>query len=252
MADEPHENGRDSDAAGEPPVEVYVLDDLLGGPPAALPEANRPTSGPPIEVIGSTTGNCYRVTIALEEAGVPYIVRRIDLARGYHRSPEHLALNPAGKVPTIVDRSVDGRPFVLSQSNAIMLHIADRVPGRLLPAMDPRRRALVLERFMYFVTDVIAVSHAAFASKTNGHNATFLESRSLAALEFAEGFLSDARFVAGDVFSLADISAFTIALACRKQLDWTGLPRLERWFAEVEGREAVRRGMRAFDVPIAV
>ena len=171
--------------------------------------------------------------------------------QGEQRSVAHLALNPVGKVPVIIDRSNDGRAFVLSQSNAILLYVADKAPGKLLP-LDNLRRALVLERFFYFITDVISISHAAFQLRRDGGDSTFLDRTTLARLEFAEHYFSDARFVAGNDFSLADIAAFSIAFAFQEKLDWRRLPRLGRWFQEVAERETVQRGLRAFDcVPTA-
>lgn len=206
---------------------------------------------PQIELLGAKTGNCLRVSIALEEASLPYVVRQIDLQQGEQRSVAHLALNPVGKVPVIIDRSDDGRAFVLSQSNAILLYVADKAPGKLLP-LDNLRRALVLERFFYFITDVISISHAAFQLRRDGGDSTFLDRTTLARLEFAEHYFSDARFVAGNDFSLADIAAFSIAFAFQEKLDWRRLPRLGRWFQEVAERETVQRGLRAFDcVPTA-
>lgn len=71
-----------------------------------------------IEVYGGPTPNCIRVSIAFEEAEIPYRVVRLDLRHGEHQRIAHLALNPPGKVPTIIDRRRGGEPFVLSQSNA--------------------------------------------------------------------------------------------------------------------------------------
>ncbi len=77
-----------------------------------------------IEVYGDRTGNCLRVTIALEEAAIGYSAFRVDLARGEQREALHLRRNPFGQVPTIVDRRVEPA-LVLSQSNAILF-----IPGR--------------------------------------------------------------------------------------------------------------------------
>ena len=119
------------------------------------------------ELYGAPTGNCIRAAIALEEAGLPYTVRSVDLANGEHRSAAYLALNPAGKVPVLVESQENGPPVVITQSNAIILYAAERAPGRLLPD-DSLARSVVYERFFFFVTDVIAVSHAAFFLRSAG------------------------------------------------------------------------------------
>lgn len=201
----------------------------------------------PIELIGARTGNCLRVAIAFEEAGLPYRVRRLDLRQGEQRSTAHLALNPAGKVPTIVDRSAGGE-LVLSQSNAILLYAADRRPGLLLP-LEATERAIALERFFYFLTDAIAVSHAAFFLRSTGDReaSVALDARSIAAIQDADRFAENSPFMAGEHFSLADIAAFTIGAASKRHIDWEVAPSLKRWFREIEQRPSIQRGMTAFD-----
>src|SRR5215470_10249147 len=93
-----------------------------------------------IELHGAKTGNCLRVAIGLEVCATPYRVVKVDLAGGEQRSAAHLALNPAGKVPTLVERSSHAPTFVLSQSNAILLYLAKRARRILeldLPALRP-------------------------------------------------------------------------------------------------------------------
>ena len=203
----------------------------------------------PIELHGAQTGNCLRVSVAFEEAGIPYVVRRLDMRSGEHRGAGHLALNPAGKVPTIIDRSRPDRPLVLSQSNAIIFHAVALAPGRLIAEAEGAERALTLERFFYFITDVVAVSHASFAMRAEdlGPARAFLDARAATALAFAERFVAASPFMAGDHFTMADIAALTIALSLKSQLDWTALPNLDRWLDAVTARPAVQRGLAAFD-----
>ena len=96
-----------------------------------------------IELCGSKTGNSFRAAIALEEAGVSYRVRRIDLRGGKHRSAEYLALNPRGQVPIMISSAPGRSTSVLTQSNAIMMFAAESAPGTLLPehASPARYRA---------------------------------------------------------------------------------------------------------------
>jgi GST-like protein len=68
------------------------------------------------------------------------------------------------------------------------MYAAEGSPPRLLP-IETAERALLLQRFFYFITDVIAVSHAGFATKNDGGDQSFLDRRSLGALAFAESFL---------------------------------------------------------------
>src|SRR4051794_14924391 len=92
---------------------------------------NDPRSGESHVLFGARTGNCVRAAIALEAAGIPYTVQRVDLAAGEQRSARHLAIAPQGKVPVLTD----GRfppAFVLTQSNAILLYAAECAPAALL------------------------------------------------------------------------------------------------------------------------
>ncbi len=204
-----------------------------------------------IELHGAKTGNCLRVSIALEETGLPYTVKLVDLHKGEQRASPYLAINPAGQVPTIIDRSTSGPEFVLSQSNAIMLYVDERARGHLLPRHDPHRLAIAYERFFYFITDVIAANHAAFHLRgDNEHDsASFFDRRALAALTASERFLAvpDVPYMAGDDFSLADIAGFTIAFAMKSHVAWDRFPLLHQWFQRVVSRPCVQRGLRAFD-----
>jgi GST-like protein len=202
----------------------------------------------PIELYGAQTGNCIRAAIALEEAMLPYTVRLVDLRSGEHRRDPFLSLNPAGKVPTIVDHAHGESPLVLSQSNAIILYAAERAPGRLLPEQGESGRALAFERFFYFVTDVIAPNHASFFLRAQGASdaSVVLDRCVLESLRMGERYVSQSTFMAGNDFSIADIAAFTIAAFLKAQIDWDELPNLQRWFRDLEERPSIARGYQAF------
>lgn len=206
-----------------------------------------------IELHGARTGNCLRVAITLEEMEIPYKVIRVNLREGAQRDAKYLKLNPAGKVPTIVDRTVGGSPFVLTQSNAIMLHLAEKSPGRLLPVDDIAERGIAHERLFYFLMDVIAPSHGAFMLQVVNEEsgAVILDGRATAMLVAAERFLETGLFMAGERFTLADIAALTMSLAYEEVVDWPAFPRLHRWYADVRRRPAVEKGLHAFDKPSA-
>lgn len=199
-----------------------------------------------IELYGANTGNSFRAAIALEEANIPYTARVVDLRSGEHRDPAFLALNPAGKIPTLIDRTSTPER-VINQSNAIIQYADSKAPGRLSPARHGPLRDKVFDRYFFFVTDVIAPSHAAFFLRQAGMNgaAELIDRRVIEQFGLVESLLTD-EFMAGDRFSMADISAFTLAASLRDRLDWASLPRLLRWFDIVEARPAVQRGLNAF------
>jgi glutathione S-transferase len=86
---------------------------------------------------GSGSPFAWRVWLALEAKQIPYDLRTIQFDRGDHQSPEFLALNPRGKVPTFVDGD-----FVLWESNAILEYLEDAYPERPLLPRDPQARAV--------------------------------------------------------------------------------------------------------------
>jgi GST-like protein len=201
-----------------------------------------------LELHGSDTGNSLRASVALEEAGLSYSVRHVDLAGDAHRTPAFLALNPAGKIPVLIEHGDTGA-FVLSQSNAIILYAAEKKPGLLIP-LDVRGRARTYERFFYFITDVVLMSHGGFFIREDHgpeEGAALLEQRAHAAATAAHRFLQDSQFMAGDRFTIADVAAFPIVNHLRASIDWDAHPQLQRWFQRVAARPAVERGMHAFD-----
>ena len=205
---------------------------------------------PDLELHGAKTGNCLRATIGLSEAGLQYQIRHVDLGRGEQRDERHLALNPAGKVPVLVARgSVNGQAFVLTQSSAILFYADAEAPGRILPPHSDRTRIRALEAFFYFTSDVIALNGAAFSLRGpefSSAAATLIE-RYLGAIAASERFLIHNEFMGGTSFSIADIAAFTVISAVRRNLPWNQLPRLAAWHERIGHRSAVQTGMTAFD-----
>ncbi|QUE91211.1 MULTISPECIES: glutathione S-transferase family protein [Pseudomonas] len=199
-----------------------------------------------IELYGANTGNSFRAAIALEEAGIAYAARKVDLWAHEQRDVPYKALNPAGKVPTLVDHS-ETPVLIINQSNAIIQYADAKVPGQLAPIWPGPETVRVYDRYFFFVTDVIAPSHAAFFLRQAGLDdaAAVMGERVIEQLIFAEGFLTQG-FMAGDRFSMADISAFTIASSVRDRLDWKSHPRLAEWFHAIEARPAVQRGLNTF------
>lgn len=205
-----------------------------------------------IELYGARTGNCLRVSVALEEALIPYRVRRVDLRHGEHMGAQYKAINPEGKVPTMVNSAGPGGRLVLSQSNAILFYLAELAPGALLPT-DVKARALALQRFFYILTDVIGPNHAAFRLRMTGGGEGVETLQQFAALMLArvEGLLEADRFIAGEAFGLADIAVATTLSSVLTEASLAELPRLAAWHASALARPSVINGMRAFATQVA-
>jgi glutathione S-transferase len=136
----------------------------------------------------------------LEEVGVPYELRYVDLMAGAQKAPEILALNPMGKLPILTDDGV-----VVTESAAVGLYLADRYAyGRLAPRVDDPARGTYL-RWSLFAPSVIEPGSAAKAAGwayKEGQVGWGSHEAMLAAMETA---LRDRAFILGDTFSMADV-----------------------------------------------
>jgi GST-like protein len=201
-----------------------------------------------LELLGANTGNCLRVAVTLEALGLSFRRTSLDLHQGEHNSPRFLALNPFGKVPVLINRRPNGELFILTQSNAILLYLCTIRPDVLLPENDARHRALVMERFFYFLTDVIGPSGDGFYLSQNRYprGTELLLQRTLDAITASEIFFEDNSFIAGPSFTLADIVALTIVNANSSGIAWDRVPKLRYWFSRVMERDDVSRGLAVF------
>jgi len=181
------------------------------------------------------SGNCYKVRLALSHLGIAFRTVAVSSFDGSTRRPEFLARNPIGKVPTI--ELDDGR--FLAESNAILLHFAEGT--RLLPA-DSYDRAKAYEWLFfeqYVHEPAIAVRRALSvyperrAEATSERMAALLEAgnRALAVLERR---LESAGWLAGNAFSVADISLYAYThMAGEGGYDLGGFPAVGGWLERV-------------------
>ena len=181
------------------------------------------------------SGNCYKVRLALTHLGIPFRTVAVSSFDGSTRRPEFLAKNPIGKMPTI--ELEDGR--FLAESNAILLHFAEGT--RLSPA-DSYDRAKAYEWLFfeqYVHEPAIAVRRALSvyperrAEATPERMAALLEAgnRALAVLQRR---LESADWLAGNAFSVADISLYAYThMAEDGGYDLAAFPGIGRWLGRV-------------------
>jgi glutathione S-transferase len=179
------------------------------------------------------SGNCLKVKWTADYLGRPYEWVDVDVLRGATRTPEFLALNPAGQVPTVV--LDDGRP--LAQSNAIILHLAG---GSDLIPTDAYERARMLEWMFweqYSHEPYVAVArfHVKYLGKPVADLEERLVTRGHAALKLMDQALARGDFLAGEALSLADVAlvAYT-RMAPEGGLDLDPYPSLKAWIGRVE------------------
>lgn len=185
------------------------------------------------------SGNCLKVKWLIDHLKIDYKWIDVDVIAGGARTPEMLALNPAGQVPFAVME--DG--WVLAQSNAILLHFAEGTD--MIPA-EGRRRARMLEWLFweqYSHEPYIAV--ARFQRKYLGKTAEEIEpklmERGYAALIRMEAALENGGFLAGPAPTLADLSlvAYT-RMAGDGGFDLTPFPAVQDWIGRVEAAFDIR------------
>jgi GST-like protein len=101
-----------------------------------------------IQLYSLPTPNGVKVSVMLEETGLPYEPHLISFDQHDQSSPEYLALNPYGKIPSIIDpHGPDGKPLPLFESGAILMYLADK-SGKFMPA-DPARRYEAIQWLMF-------------------------------------------------------------------------------------------------------
>ncbi len=196
--------------------------------------------------------NAQRVTITLEESGLPYQVKKLNFQAGDTKTPEYLKLNPTGRVPTIVDSEpkggdAKGGPFVLTQSVAIMQYCADK-SGRLYGA-DPLSRARVNEWLMFQATDLSPGMGFAFLLADRSEPKMpaarpVIKDRIVGLYKFMDDRLATNKWLAGETFSLADILAFPMAETFEHE-KFAEFRHITRWRRDVASRPGVERGMKA-------
>lgn len=181
----------------------------------------------------SISGNCLKVKFVCNRLGIPYRWVETDVLKGETRTPEFLAMNPAGQVPAV--KLSDGR--VLAQSNAIMLHLAE---GSDLIPSDAYDRALMFQWLFweqYSHETVIAVRrfHKAYLKKPDAEIDPALLPKGERVLALMNDHLATYRYFVGGKLSLADIAlvAYT-RWADQGGFELSRTPHVQDWIARVE------------------
>ncbi|KGD86212.1 glutathione S-transferase family protein [Rhizobium sp. YS-1r] len=199
-----------------------------------------------IEVHAFVTPNSVKVPIALEEMGLDYDLKPVNVRKGEQRQAAFLALNPNGKVPVLVD-DAGGERLVLTESAAILVHLAEKT-GKLLPT-DATSRARVFEQLFFHASGLSpSFGNAGFFKRSSPEPQPIAEARFTSEAErilaLLEEKLSGQPFVATNNFTIADIAHF--GWLWRRQfpgLVLDGLPNLSRWYDTVASRPAVQRAL---------
>jgi GST-like protein len=196
------------------------------------------------------TPNGWKVSIALEELGLPYRLQMVDIGRGEQFKPEFLRISPNNRIPAIVDHEPPdgGAPLSVFESGAILLYLAAKT-GRLMPR-DPRRAVAATEWLMWQMAGLgpmlgqlghfrrYAPEKIDYALRRYGDEALRL-------YRVMDTRLQGRDYLA-DEYSMADIACFGwVALHEMHEIELGQFPQVQRWFRSIEGRPAVQRGRAA-------
>jgi GST-like protein len=203
-----------------------------------------------IEMHTWNTPNGRKISVALEEMGLPYKVFPVNISKGEQQAPGFLKLSPNGKIPAILDPDgPGGKPVSVFESGAILLYLGEKT-GKFLPA-DLRKRIPVLEWLMWqmggFGPMPGQVHHFIALEKEDdrryGLARYMTETRRL--YDVLNKRLADREFVA-DELSVADFAILGWAWRHpRHKVDFKDFPNVGRWYDQLMARPAVKKGMEA-------
>ncbi|KPU52911.1 hypothetical protein AN403_885 [Pseudomonas fluorescens] len=197
-----------------------------------------------IDLYTAATPNGHKVSIVLEELGLPYTVHALSFDKKEQKSADFLKINPNGRIPAIVDRA--NGDFAVFESGAILIYLAEQA-GKLMPS-DPKGRSLVLQWLMFQMGGIGPMQGQAnvffryFPERLQSAIDRYQhETRRL--YEVLDTRLQSVEFLA-DEYSIADIATFPWV----RGYEWSGvsvegLTALQRWMATMEARPAVQRGL---------
>lgn len=206
-----------------------------------------------IELYYWPTPNGHKITLLLEEAGLPYTIKPVNIGRGEQFMPEFLAISPNNRMPAIVDTAPagGGEPVSVFESGAILLYLAQKC-GRFLPG-DLRTRTTVLEwlfwqvgglgpmlgqnhHFNRYAPDKIPYAIERYVNETR---------RLYGVLDRR---LEGRAFIAGKDYTIADMAAYPWIVPHENQgMALEDFPHLKTWFEQIRAREATRRAYAVAD-----
>jgi GST-like protein len=200
-----------------------------------------------IELYYWGTPNGHKITLLLEEAGVPYEIRPVDITAGDQFKPEFLAISPNNRIPAIVDTQPadGGEPIPVFESGAILQYLATKT-GKFLPD-DPRTRTAVLE-WLYW-----QVGGLGPMAGQNHHFGTYAPEKIPYAIDryvretarlygVLDKRLDGREFIAGSAYTIADMACYPWIVPHERQgQNLADFPNLKRWFDAIAARPATIR-----------
>lgn len=231
------------------------MPDLFAFPIASRWPAKHPDR---LQLYSFPTPNGVKVSIALEELGLPYEAHAVDIGKNESWTPEFLSLNPNGKIPAIIDpNGPDGKPLGLFESGAILLYLAEKT-GKLIASDAAGRYETIQWVFFQMAAIGPIFGQVGFFHKFAGREIEDKrplkryadESRRL--LGVLETRLEGRKWIMGDEYTIADISMLGWVrnligfYGAGELVAFDSLKRVPAWLEHGLARPAVKRGL---DIP---
>jgi len=203
-----------------------------------------------IDLHYAPTPNGWKISIMLEELGMPYNVIPVNIREGDQFKPEFLAISPNNRIPAIVDHAPadGGPPLSVFETGAILIYLAEKA-GKFMPA-DLRARMSVLQWLMWQMGGLgpMLGQHGHFALYAPEKIPYAIQryrdeaSRLYAVLNRQLG--KTAAYVAGSDYTIADIACFPWTMTHKAQgFTLDDFPHVKRWYADIRARPKVQAGL---------
>lgn len=193
------------------------------------------------------TPNGHKVTLFLEEAGIAYTIKPVNIGAGEQFRPEYLAIGPNNRMPAIVDTAPadGGAPISVFESGAILQYLAEKT-GRFLPA-DVRGRTTVMEWLFWQMAGLGPMTgqyghFSVYAPEPVPYAIERYTREAQRLLGVLERRLDGRAFIAGDDYTIADMACYPwINPYAKAPLDLSAHPNVQRWHAAIAARPATQR-----------
>ncbi len=193
-----------------------------------------------------TSPNVQKIFLMLEECGLKYNIKPVDVWAGEQYKPEFLKINPLAKVPAIVDHDgPGGAPYTVIESGAILIYLAEKT-GKFIPH-DPVKRYDTIQWLMVQMANVgpmfgQLVHWSKFAPQPQEYGNVRYRSQVVKLYELYEARLKASTYVAGPDYTIADIAAFPwLRNVGLLGIDIGKYPTLKKYIETIEQRDAVKR-----------
>lgn len=202
-----------------------------------------------IELHTAPTPNGWKVSIMLEECGLPYDVRWVDIGKGDQFTPEFLAISPNNRIPAIVDTAPadGGEPVPVFETGAILIYLAEKT-GRFLPT-DLRGRKEVLEWLVWQVAGLgpMLGQHghfALYAPERLPYPTDRYRREALRLYGVLDRRLAGREFIAAGEYTIADMACWPWIRTWKAQgIPLDTFPHVKAWYDRLKLREGLRRGV---------